>query len=348
MDHRYLLLVSRNFPPQVGGLEKYSYDLYHALKDELNTDLLKHNGGKWYLPIFFMHCLVYIFVNRKEYTHIHFTDAALSPLAYLAGKITHSKISITVHALDVIFDNRIYQAIVPACMATADNIVAVSHYAMQQCVQRGIDAARCYVIPNGINPSELDASVPSLGTVLSRFNIDSQNKKILLSVGRLIKRKGVVWFVDQVMSLLDDEYLYLVAGDGPEFGKIAALIKARNLAHRVYLLGRISDMEKYSLYQHADFFIMPNIRVPGDAEGFGITIIEAAAYGLPAIASNLEGIPDTMVDGETGRLVEQGNAEQYVDAISASNFNKGLIKLKTRERYAWFLLKNDYLHKIFS
>jgi len=330
MHRRYLLLVSRNFPPQVGGLEKYSHDLYHALKDEIRTDLLKHSDGKWYLPIFLVYSLFYIAVNRRKYSHIHFTDAALSPLAYVAGRLTRSRISITVHALDIIFDNRIYQSIVPRCLARIDSIVAVSRYALQQCVLRGIDAGRCHIIPNGINLHELDESVPPLASVMARFNIDIRNRKILFSIGRLIRRKGIVWFVEQVMPCLGDEYVYLVAGTGPEQKIIAEAITRLQLQDKVYLLGRISDSEKFCLYRNSTLFIMPNITVPGDAEGFGITLIEAAASGLPAIASNLEGIPDTMTDGVTGRLIEQGNTEQYVKAIGESCFDRTAVKQLTR------------------
>jgi len=348
MDDRYLLLVTRNFPPQVGGLERYSYDLYHALKDEIKTDLLKHSRGIWYYPVFFLYSLIYIAINRKKYTHIHFCDAALSPLAAIARLFSPGKISISVHALDIIFENRFYQWIVPSCLARADNIVAVSHYTLQQCLRRGIDAARCHVIPNGINLSQFDASVASLKQVTDKYRLDIRNRKILFTIGRLIRRKGIAWFVESVMPQLGDEYIYLIAGDGPERQAILDVINRYGLGQKVSLLGRISDSEKYCLYQHADLFIMPNILVPGDAEGFGITIIEAAAFGLPAIATNLEGIPDTMMDGVTGSLVEPGNPGQYIEILKTASFDRQQIIRLTRDKYDWFVLKNEYLQRLFS
>jgi glycosyltransferase involved in cell wall biosynthesis len=67
----------------------------------------------------------------------------------------------------------------------------------------------------------------------------------------------------------------------------------------------------------ADVFVMPNIRVDGDQEGFGIVLLEAGAYNLPVVASNLEGIKDAVLDGKTGRLVPERDADSYLEAIQA-------------------------------
>jgi len=347
MNEVRLLFVTRNYPPQIGGMERYSYDLYHSLKDELSIDLLKHSTGKLYLPIFFIRCLLFLLINGRSYTHIHFGDAVLSPLAYFAKVLTKAGISITVHALDIIFDNRVYQLIVPRCLVKLDKIVAVSRFTLEQCVRRGIDKDRCFLIPNGINISELVDPVLTLGQVTGKYNIDTSDKKILFSIGRLIKRKGIRWFVERVMPRLGEEYVYLIAGSGPEFEDIAETISAFNLERQVYLLGRISDSEKSCLYLNSALYLMPNISIPGDAEGFGITIIEAAAYGLPAIASNIEGIPDTITAGVTGILVEQGNVEQYIDAITRATFDRDRIRKLTRDKYDWAVLKNEYRRLIF-
>ena len=343
-----LLFITRNYPPQVGGMEKYSSDFYITLKDIIEVDLLKNSDGKWFLPFFFIRSFFFILLYGHRYTHIHFGDAVLTPLVLVAKLTTSAKTSCTVHGLDVIYDNAAYQFIVARCLARMDKVVAVSRYTLNQCVIRGIDPGRCYHISNGIRVAELVSAVSGLEDVLARYKIDAAGKKILFSIGRLIKRKGILWFVENVMPMLATKYIYLIAGDGPEYEMIAAAVSRAGLVGQVHLLGRITDNEKCCLYKYSECYIMPNIPVVGDAEGFGITIIEAAAYGLPSIAADIEGIPDAVLDRVTGTLVPPGNAVKYMEAIDRAKFDRDRIARYARETYDWSVLKMDYVMRIFT
>ena len=88
---------------------------------------------------------------------------------------------------------------------------------------------------------------------------------------------------------------------------------------------------------------MPNIKVPGDMEGFGIVVLEAGSYGLPVIASNIEGIKDAVIDGKTGFLVGAGNAKEYIKKMNELfslpssriiNLREGIIK-QVNLNYGW-------------
>lgn len=342
-----VLFVTRNYPPQIGGMEKYSYDLYNSLKDKININILKNSRGRWHLPCFIIRSLFHIAANRKKHTHVHFGDAALSPLAYLTGKISNCKTSITVHALDIIFNNIFYQMIITRSLANLDKIVAVSQFTLDQCLSRGIDKNKCHLIPNGIDYMGLEIPTPSLQSVLGKYGIFIQGKKILFSVGRLIKRKGISWFVEYVMPRLDDDYIYIIAGTGPESKTIADVVKKCGLSERVYLLGNISDADKFCLYINSELYIMPNIKVFGDAEGFGITMIEAAAFGLPAVAADIEGISDVIINKITGILVKERDVTQFIGAIRQADFDRNKIKKLTRDKYDWAVLKTDYIKLIF-
>jgi glycosyltransferase involved in cell wall biosynthesis len=141
------------------------------------------------------------------------------------------------------------------------------------------------------------------------------DRKVLLTVGRLVERKGVCWFIDKVLPELGSSYVYLVAGDGPERGRAQRIVEQRGLREQVHLLGKVTDRDLEALYRTADVFVMPNVPVPGTMEGFGLVALEAASAGVPVVASDLEGIRDAVVDGETGVLVESGNVAAFVDAI---------------------------------
>jgi phosphatidylinositol alpha-1,6-mannosyltransferase len=150
---------------------------------------------------------------------------------------------------------------------------------------------------------------------MRRSESKSEPKLILASVGRLVPRKGVAWFVENVMPLLPEDVHYFVAGEGPEAPRIRRVAEEAGVDARVALLGAVSEADLESVYRGADLFVMPNIQVPGDMEGFGLVLLEAGMCGLPAVAARLEGIEDVVREGENGNLVTSGNAAEFRDAI---------------------------------
>ena len=123
---------------------------------------------------------------------------------------------------------------------------------------------------------------------------------LLVSVGRQVKRKGFAWFAEHVMPKLPPNVHYWLAGSGPEHDSIAAAIKRAGVGDRVRLLGLVEEDTLRDLYVRGDLFVMPNVVVPGDMEGFGIVMLEAGACGLPTLAADLEGIRDVITEGENG------------------------------------------------
>lgn len=330
----------------VGGLESYSRDFYHAMKKKMDMEIIYNNKGKALLPFFLLYCICFILLNRKKYNHIHLADGALAPLGFIIKRLLAKKISITIHALDIIYPSSIYQWLIPRCISKLDYVIGVSRFSIDACIARGMEKENCSVIPNGIDFTRLPGLELSLELIEKKYQLELANRKVLVSVGRLIKRKGIRWFVAEVMPILPEEYIYLIGGDGPERNDILQTIRALNLNHRVFLLGYISGEEKAALYQNAELFIMPNISVAGDAEGFGISIIEAAAYGLPCLATNIEGIRDAVTEGVTGRLLNERDHRGFYQGITGAQFVRKKIKQVTREKYDWSVLADRY-RKIF-
>jgi len=135
----------------------------------------------------------------------------------------------------------------------------------------------------------------------------------------------VAWFAEKVMPRLDGSYLYVVAGEGPERGTIQKIVDRCNLQGRVLLLGEVSDEDRKLIYNASDIFIMPNITVPGDVEGFGIVALEAGSCGLPVVASNIQGLRDAVINGKTGYLVGEGDVEGFVSRITDMSLEKDQI-----------------------
>jgi phosphatidylinositol alpha-1,6-mannosyltransferase len=228
--------------------------------------------------------------------------------------------------------------IVPRCLSRLDMIFCGSRHGLEQCLQRRIPREKCRVVPYGIDPAEFDLQPPDLSglnEIEAQAGIDVKGRKILLTVGRLVPRKGVAWFVAQVMPRLDKDYRYIIAGGGPDFLTVQGLIQKHGLADRVALLGKVPNATRLRLLALADLFIMPNIRIPGDMEGFGIAALEAGSSGLPVIASNIEGLRDAIIDGVTGHLVEERNVQQYVDRIRHLQLDRETVRAVVNQKFNW-------------
>jgi len=331
-----LLFIARTYPPLVGGMERSASDFYNNYKKFGEIDLLANPGGSKTLIWFFFKALFFLIVNSSKYDVIHFSDAILSPLLPVIKIFSNAKISFTVHGLDIVYARFGYQKIILPFLRKADRVFAVSQYTLEQCKTRGVAPEKLMVIPNCMTFEQQDAGQTSGmdgQELLAKFNIDVERKKILLTVGRLIKRKGHAWFLENVFNQLPDNYIYLIAGFGPECDMLKSIIRKLDIAGKVYLLGHVSDTEKHYLYQIADLFIMPNISVPDDQEGFGIVVLEAGSHGLPVIAADLEGIRDAVVDGKTGRLVNEKDVKGFLGAILGSDFDISVVKDTVMARF---------------
>ena len=117
------------------------------------------------------------------------------------------------------------------------------------------------------------------------------------------------------MPQLPERVVFWLAGDGPERPAIESAIERAGLQERVRCLGKIDEADLISLYGHGDLFVMPNVNVPGDMEGFGIVMLEAGACGLPVVAADLEGIRDVIHEGSNGWLCRSGDAQSFVKRI---------------------------------
>lgn len=337
-----ILFITRNFPPQTGGMEQYSLNLYRMLQQKTDVDLLAHTGSKKMLLLFLLRVLITIVIHGGRYSHIHLGDGVLAIFGLWAKLFCRARVTITVHALDVTFNNPVYQSLVRYSLKRLDGVVCVSNYTRRECVARGVPEYRCRVIPNGLDLADMPTvDEDQTNSLISSYQI--ANRKILLSLGRLIRRKGVRWFVREVMPGLPKEYVLLIAGDGPERTAIENTITDKQLSSRVVLLGKVDAQTKASLYSLAELFVMPNIELDGDSEGFGISIIEAGFYGTPCIGARLQGIPDAVIDGKSGILVKPGDAAGFQQAIIDARFERSIVSETVRHQFDWSRLIDDYM-----
>jgi glycosyltransferase involved in cell wall biosynthesis len=342
-----ILFISRNHPPKIGGLETYSFNLIQEFERHHIVHKIVLSKSNMHLLWFLPYCLVAGTVTawRHSIGYIHLCDGLLSPVGIILKLILGAHISASIHGLDITYRNGFYQLLVPRCAARLDKIICVSQATRSECQRRGVPDQKIVVIPNGIKPEELYLDKPK--EVLQReleaiIGQASRHKKVLLTLGRLVKRKGVTWFLDSVMPSLDPDYIYIIAGDGPELGAIHTRIRAHKWEQRVFALGRVTGDVRKILFNTADIFVMPNITVHGDMEGFGIVVVEAGSCGLPVVASNTQGIRDAVIEGKTGYLVAEGDAAQFRDVICRMNLDRNAIRTHVDRKFNWSKIYSKY------
>lgn len=146
-----------------------------------------------------------------------------------------------------------------------------------------------------------------------------QDRRVLLTVGRLQERKGHDTLLMGMPSIRErhPDVLYAIAGDGEQRPKLQRLVEKLNLQEHVRFLGEIDDSTLRQCYRESDLFVLPNRSVGRDVEGFGIVLLEAQACGKPVIAGRSGGTKDAIDDGETGLLVDCQNPESPGELVNA-------------------------------
>lgn len=191
--------------------------------------------------------------------------------------------------------------------------IANSHNTGGMLERLGIPPARIHVVHPGVDARRFHPRVDT-GDIRAQFRADGRT--ILLSVGRLQRRKGHDLAIEAV-SRLDRTVpvSYLIVGDGEERARLEALVVERRVQDRVHFLGEVSGRDLPRYYAACDIFLLPNRVENGDVEGFGIVFIEAAASGRPVIGGGSGGVPEAVSDGHTGMLVSGTDADELAAAI---------------------------------
>ncbi len=354
-----VLFITRCYPPAVGGMERFAKDLHDALAKETDQVTLSWGGSKkaliFVLPYFFIKsCLI---VARNNIEVIHAQDGVVSIFATLVGKLFKKPVVVVIHGLDATYSNGLYQYLIRHSLKRSERIICISQAAKDEVVKRGINSRNVVVIPLGMTDELFDKTI--LKKQINEVVHDlPENPKILLSVGRLVKRKGIVWFLNNVMPEIikkESSSILVVCGKGPEKEEIEKAIKSLKISKNVRLIGSVTDEQLKILYNSADCFVMPNIPVAGDMEGFGRVLLEAALCELPVVASDLEGIKEAITNNKNGILCTPEDSQAHSRTIIGILRDKSGAKLLgsrarqyTLKNYSWPLIAQHYLDQYTS
>jgi phosphatidylinositol alpha-1,6-mannosyltransferase len=259
----------------------------------------------------------------------------------------------------LLYSHPIYQLAIKIFLPRCTFLFANSNHTKELAIARGAIPNRIEVINPGLDFKEFSC-IQEAEFFLKQ--VDLKNRKVILSVGRLVTRKGIPEFIEHVISHLvtiDPGLLFLVVGENPTQSlthkediktRIIETVKKFNLSDNVLLLGHVGRQELMQLYSIADIFVLPAMTIPNDVEGFGIVLLEAGAAGCPAVSTRLGGIPDAVADGQSGLLVEPDDWHAMTAAIIRllrdRSFRKYLgrnSRERARDFFDWPIIGERYL-----
>lgn len=197
----------------------------------------------------------------------------------------------------------------------ADHVIANSDFTRDELEKLGVSSGRITIINPGVDVGRFK---PGLSALSLKKSIGmKEHTRLLLSVGRLSRRKGFDQVIKSLPALVAAgiDVKYAIIGIGADEGYLSDLAEEAGVRERVQLLGHVSMEDLPRWYNAADLFVMPNREIDGDTEGFGMVFIEAAACGKPSVAGSDGGTGSAVVNGVTGIRIDGKILAEVTDAL---------------------------------
>jgi phosphatidyl-myo-inositol dimannoside synthase len=335
-----ILLITRNLPPLLGGMERLNQRMAGALAGWSRLSVIGPAGCRQHLPeavevteipirplpLFLLRALWVAWRQARagHYDLILAGSGLTAPIAVLVGWWAKAKRMAYVHGLDLVTRHFVYRALWLPAMRRLDHAFANSSSTADIAKRLGVARRGVTIIHPGTDLPELD---PRRGEQF-RVAYGLGSVPLLLSVGRLTERKGLLEFVrmalPRIHALYPDLALVVIGNEAPDAlsgkqgGGVATVLAAAEelgLRQCLHFLGTCDDETLSQAYQAADVHVFPIRDIPGDIEGFGMVAIEAAAHGLRTVAFAVGGVPDAVNEGRNGCLIKPGAYDQFAKAV---------------------------------
>jgi phosphatidyl-myo-inositol dimannoside synthase len=368
-----LLYVSHSFPPDdrplanLGGMQRVAVELHAALARcpgiEIEAMLLRSSWSWTHVRMVPFGVRLLLELPRRvaawRADAVLFSSMVTGAFAPVLASRLRARGCLTaaiVLGREVTLPNPLYRGFIGRALRALDLALPISGATAAACVARGVPPAHLTTVPCGIDPGRF-ANVPTRMEARSALLAEARaagrplphDALLLCSVGRHVERKGFAWFATEVLPRLPPHVCWLLGGDGPLTRRLANIIGRNGLAGRVRMLGRLPENDLLRLYRAADLFVMPNLPVPGDLEGFGVVLLEAATCELPIVAASVDGIVDAVTTGTGGRLVPAGDAAAWAAAILEADRRRGDLARAGRETgrlvrdtFSWSRIAGQY------
>jgi phosphatidyl-myo-inositol dimannoside synthase len=361
------LVSTRNFPPDIGGIQNLMEGLSNALlnhgpvkvfadnfenseKYDQNSKLnIQRISGFKIFKKYRKANLINEFINENNLRAVFFDHwkSVENIDKYTLNKtksfcLIHSK-EIN-HSLGSSLNKRMITS-----LNKTDYIIANSKFTKNLAIKLGLDSEKIKVINPGCNyPIKINEDSKKFAETLYG---DAFPK--IITISRLDRRKSHQNILMTIKNLLPKfpKLKYISIGDGDEKSNLEKLKKELNLDKEVNFIFKSNEQEKVALLEQSDLFVMPSIIHKKSVEGFGITYIEAACYGKPSIGGIFGGEEDAVIEGKTGYLCDGNDLnllyETFLKTLNKENYKKlGLNALEFSKNFSWEKIVKKYIELI--
>lgn len=337
-----VLLITRNLPPLVGGMERLNWHMAQELAKRAQVRIVGPREGFSVAPpgipvegVPLKPVSRFLVSAAHRAAHFAMTwkpDVVLAgsgltaPIAWLVSRLCGARAAVYLHGLDVAARHPLYAAGWMPFIRRMDYVIANSEATRALAVRRGVPGKRITIIHPGV---ELPATPGTAGAGAAfRAKFGLGEGPILLSVGRLTERKGLREFVSDVLPIVcqsrPDVQLVIVGGTAGDAlaarsqspDSILRAAEVHGLAPHICFVGVITDVAALAeAYQAASIHVFPVRQIEGDPEGFGMVAIESAAHGIPTAGYATGGTRDSVAEGVSGYLAPVHDAEGLAERI---------------------------------
>lgn len=376
-----VLFVSHKYPPGTGGMEKQSFELIEGSSKYIRVHKIVYIQNESVFTFFRLlnRRILTVLKDNPNIQIIHFNDGLAAAFSLRHKGYENYKKIVTVHGLDVVFPLNYFQKKIVPNFGKFDKIIAVSQATAQALISRGVPSHKVIKVNNGVDGDIVPSSLPTIAQLQQKYPVLYTHPNYLITLGRAVKRKGLSWLLEKVVPNIPSEMhllmlgpfhskrtigeilvkllpkkwsaIYMLfAGYPSDQMKIRQLLQIESIAANATHLGKVPVMDLLGLLSHAKAFLMPNVAINGDMEGFGLVCLEASVAGTLVIASSLEGLNDAVHHDKNGILLTSMNAQEWIEQINrivtdpvhyrvlAHNYQQ-----YTRENFSWDKMVQAYI-----
>lgn len=323
-----ILLATTDYLPSYGGVANYYANIVShwpegqlSVLDNNQKQLVdeKRSFIKWLPAIKTLRAKL----KNKEFDHLIVGQILpLGTVAIWLQKFYEFDFSVVIHGMDFTFALKVprKKKIAKNILLKSKRIICSNTFVAGQVIDFiGKDKSeKVFVVNPGIERADVRPKNEARIAELKK-QYDLENKFVILTLARFVKRKGVDQMILALTRLHErwPQLAYVVAGGGPdeEYLKAYAQSAGSNFQDRIKFVSAPNDEDKWQWMHLCDCFAMPARNEDGDFEGFGIVYLEAGLCSKPVIAGKAGGVPDAVEDGVNGFLIEPTDNESMSRAI---------------------------------